>query len=70
MRRTGMSGPVFLTGDTPKTPKPTDGCKVCAALWQQYLDATDPRRPEFNSSRATDIAVEISRHPHQKKTAR
>ncbi|MEU2127941.1 hypothetical protein [Streptomyces sp. NPDC018352] len=54
----------------PKTPVPVDGCAVCGALWRQYVDATDPRRPEFSRSRATDIAVDIRRHPHPKKAAR
>lgn len=70
MRLTGMSGPVFLATSVPTTPKPTDGCAVCRALWQQYVDATDPRRAEFSRSRATDISVEISRHPHPRKATR
>lgn len=70
MRLTGMSGPVFLATSVPRTPVPVDGCAVCAALWQQYVDATDPRRPEFNRSGATDIAVEVSRHPHPKTATR
>jgi hypothetical protein len=64
-----MSGPVFLATSLPTTPVPAQGCKVCAALWRQYVDATDPRRPEFSHSRATDIAVEIGRHPHPKRTS-
>ncbi|MFE7041430.1 hypothetical protein ACFU9X_18880 [Streptomyces atratus] len=70
MRPTGMSGPVFLSTSVPRTPVPVDGCAVCGALWQQYVDATDPRRAEFCRSRATDIAVEISRHPHPKRMTR
>ncbi|QKN87610.1 hypothetical protein QEN63_gp25 [Streptomyces phage Vondra] len=59
--------PVELSDGVPITPRPVTGCAVCAALMKQWRQATSPGSPAFDPSHATDLAVEIRRHPHQYK---
>ena len=50
-----------------KEPKPTPGCDVCGACARQRREALDPGSPAYDPSHATDLAVEIKRHPHDWK---
>lgn len=45
-------------------PTPSPGCDVCAALEKQWRQATEVGSPAHDPSHATDLAVEIRRHPH------
>jgi hypothetical protein len=54
----------------PGEPEPVPGCDVCEAAKRQWRQATDVESPEYDLSRATDLAVEIRRHPHPQKKAR
>lgn len=63
MSNTTMQGPVFLAA-SPADPKPVGDCDVCAALHKQWRHATDTHSPAFDRSHATDLAVEMGRHPH------
>ena len=51
-------------------PKPAQGCDVCGALSRQWAQATEVGSPAYDPSHATDLAVEIRRHPHGWKKAR
>ncbi|MGW1554262.1 hypothetical protein [Streptomyces sp. NPDC002346] len=59
---------VHLTDPTtalpPKTPP---GCDICAALSQQWRQASTVGSPAFDRSHAADLAAEIRRHPHAKR---
>lgn len=57
-----LSDPLTL-----EEPQPARGCDVCAALAGQRREATNPRSPAYDLSHATDLAVEIRRHPHDWK---
>ncbi|MFF9350520.1 hypothetical protein [Streptomyces sp. NPDC014734] len=71
MSRTAQSGPVHLTNDGfTAEPRVTPGCAVCQALKKQWWQASDPGNPAYNASHATDLAVELRRHPHPRKTPR
>lgn len=71
MIRGMQSGPVFLSDEGLLTePKPVVGCAVCRALGQQWHQATTAGSPAYDPSHATDLAIEISRHPHPKKAPR
>lgn len=48
-------------------PEPAPGCDVCGALFRQWTRASNARGPEYDPSRAVDLAVEIRRHPHEGK---
>jgi hypothetical protein len=50
-------------------PKPAPGCDVCDALTRQRRQALDRTSPAYDPSHATDLAVEIRRHPHPKPPA-
>ncbi len=67
---TTLSGPVTLTEWTEREPKPTPGCDVCGALLKQWRQATESGSPAYDLSHATDLAVEISRHPHSRAMRR
>lgn len=47
-----------------KVAEPAPGCDVCGALDRQRREALDPKSPAYDLSHATDLAVEIKRHPH------
>ena len=49
-----------------KQPEPDPDCDVCGALIRQWREASDPRSPEYNPSKASDIAVELQRHRGRK----
>lgn len=71
MIRGMQSGPVFLSGDgLPDEPRAVPGCAVCRALKQQWHQASDRTNPAYNLTHATDLAIEIRRHPHPKKATR
>jgi hypothetical protein len=59
--------PVNLTDPLSNPPNPVPGCDVCAALRKQWGQATEAGSPAFNPSHASDLAVEIGRHPHGKR---
>jgi hypothetical protein len=44
-------------------PVPAPWCDVCEALMVQWRRLKNPRHPEFDPSRASDVAVEIRNHP-------
>ncbi|MET7939705.1 hypothetical protein [Streptomyces sp. NPDC005302] len=48
-------------------PVPTPGCDICGACARQMREAKDPDSPAYDLSHATDLAVEIRRHPHDWK---
>jgi hypothetical protein len=63
-----LQQPVELTDPlTATAPKATPGCAVCGALYKQWLQATEKGSPAYSPSHATDLAVELSRHPHDWK---
>jgi hypothetical protein len=63
--------PVDLTDPfTLREPEPVPGCDVCEAAKKQWRQATDVESPEYDLSRATDLAVEIRSHPHPRKRTR
>jgi hypothetical protein len=45
-------------------PEPQSGCDVCSALMEQWKTASKAGSPEYDPSFASDLAVEIRRHPH------
>lgn len=51
-------------------PAPIPGCDVCSALTKQWRQASDVGSPAFDRSHATDLAVEISRHPHARRVVK
>lgn len=51
----------------PPTPEPN--CDVCGALARQLALAEDPRRPEFDQSKASDLRVELARHQSRELTS-
>lgn len=63
---TMMQGPVFLT-PLPVDPRPAKGCDVCTALHKQWRQATEAGGPAYDHSHASDLAVEIRRHPHPRR---
>lgn len=63
-----LKAPVELSDPlTLKEPKPAPGCDVCGACARQRREALDPKSPAYDLSHATDLAVEIKRHPHDWK---
>lgn len=50
-------------------PQAVPGCDVCGALKKQWRQATEVGSPAYDPSHATDLAVEIRRHPHPRKKA-
>lgn len=65
-----LRGPVELTDPLVLgEPKPSPGCDVCGALLKQWKQATEVGSPAYDLSHATDLAVEIRRHPHPRKKA-
>lgn len=60
-----LSDPLAL-----KAPEPVRGCDVCAACARQWKEASNPNSVAYDPSHATDLAVEISRHPHPRKKVR
>lgn len=64
-RSTTQGDPVQL-GDPTEPPNAFPGCDVCAALLKQWRMASAPTSPAHDVSHATDLAVEISRHPHKR----
>ncbi|RMB86526.1 hypothetical protein CTZ28_09225 [Streptomyces shenzhenensis] len=60
--------PVLLAEPaTSAPPAPAPGCDVCEALKRQWGQATEIGSPAHDPSHATDLAVEIGRHPHDWK---
>lgn len=59
-----LQGPVTLTCPLPERPRGASGCDICAALLKQWGQATEVGSPAYDPSHATDLAVEIRRHPH------
>nr|WP_237518843.1 hypothetical protein [Streptomyces sp. SID5910] len=57
-------GPVTLTDPFVRGPEPTPGCDVCGALVRQRREALNPKSPSYDLSKASDLLVEIGRHPH------
>ncbi|MEV4037661.1 hypothetical protein [Streptomyces umbrinus] len=66
-----LRAPIELPDPVIEKPKPVQGCDVCGACGRQWVEATDPNSPAYDLSHAVDLAIEISRHPHdwKKKTA-
>lgn len=60
-----LQEPICLGDPLEWGPKPVTGCDVCGALADQYAEYSDPRNPEYDPSKASDVLVEISRHPHK-----
>lgn len=60
-----MNAPIVATLDQlfRSPPLPAADCDVCEALMRQWRELKNPRSPEFDQSRASDVAVEIRRHP-------
>jgi hypothetical protein len=50
------------TPQPPTLPEPKKGCKICTALHEQLQVVSDPRSPDYDPSKATDIRVEMRRH--------
>jgi hypothetical protein len=66
-----LRNPVQLTDPLKlKEPTPAPGCDVCGALFKQWRQATEANSPAHDPSHATDLAVEIGRHPHSRKVTR
>lgn len=64
---TTLREPVQLTDPLEvEPPKPARGCDVCGALLKQWRQATEVGSQAFDLSHATDLSVEIKRHPHQR----
>ncbi|MFE2883182.1 hypothetical protein [Streptomyces sp. NPDC059272] len=62
---TTMRDPVELSDPLECTePHPAPGCDVCGALLRQWHQAKEVGSPAYDPSHATDLAVEIKRHPH------
>jgi len=62
---TTLGEPVHLTDPLDaEPPEPARGCDVCGALMGQWRQATEAGGPAYDPSHATDLAVEIKRHPH------
>lgn len=53
-------GPVF------SRPVPVPGCRECADMDQQWVDATTPNKPSHDPSKSTDIVVLMRRHKSEK----
>jgi hypothetical protein len=68
--QTTQEKPVRLPYPTFTEPEPVRGCDVCGACHRQWKQATDMSSPAYDPSHATDLAVEIRRHPHEWKKAR
>lgn len=63
-----LSAPVTLMDPLSfETPGPAEGCDVCAALFRQWKAASAPGSPSYDTTRATDCAIGIRRHPHDRK---
>lgn len=60
-----LQGPVTLTSPLPERPRAATGCDICAALLKQWRQATEVGGQAYDLSHATDLAVEIRRHPHE-----
>jgi hypothetical protein len=63
-RSTTMTAAVQLTEPSQGKPIPVPGCDVCKALAGQWGQAMEAGSPAYDPSHATDLAVEIRRHPH------
>ncbi|WP_405994591.1 hypothetical protein [Streptomyces sp. NBC_00986] len=62
---TTLREPVQLTDPLEvEPPAPAPGCDVCGALLKQWRQATEKDGHAYDLSHATDLAVEIKRHPH------
>lgn len=61
-----LGGPVWLTDPLVGEPRATPGCDVCGALLKQWRQATEQGSPAYDPSHASDLRVEMSRHPHQR----
>jgi hypothetical protein len=61
---TTLKGPVQLPEPEFPQPEPARGCDVCGALFGQWKQATEIGSPAFDLSHASDLAVEMGRHPH------
>lgn len=57
--------PVYLSEPATGEPHPAPGCDVCGALLKQWRQANEAGSPAYDPSHATDLAVEIGRHPHE-----
>lgn len=49
-------------------PAVTPDCKICAALYRQWVAASDPTSAGYDPSKATDLRVEMSRHHEEGKS--
>lgn len=58
----------LLSDEPPAPPVPVPGCAVCAALAKQWAQATEVGSPAYSPSHASDLAVEIGRHPHGRRS--
>ena len=68
--QTTQEKPVQLPVPTFAEPEPARGCDICGACLKQWKQAMDRSSPAYDPSHATDLAVEITRHPHEWKKAR
>ncbi|PPS86481.1 hypothetical protein BZZ08_03448 [Streptomyces sp. MH60] len=57
--------PVSLTDPLDEVAKPAPGCDVCGALARQREEALDASGRFYDPSKASDLLVEIGRHPHK-----
>lgn len=62
-----LQGPAILTSPLPERPRAAIGCDICAALLKQWCQATEVGGQAYDPSHATDLAVEIRRHPHPRR---
>ncbi|MFE9811347.1 hypothetical protein [Streptomyces sp. NPDC005548] len=46
-------------------PEPAPGCDICGALMRQLAEARNQEGSNYNLTKASDIVVEIGRHPHE-----
>lgn len=55
----------------PGPPVPAAGCTECASWMSQWRQAVNPKSRAYDPSHASDLAVQIRRHPHDgRKEAR
>lgn len=69
MSHTTQGRPVELPFLTLAAPEPVRGCDVCGACARQWKEASNPNSVAYDPSHASDLAVEIGRHPHPRKRA-
>lgn len=68
---TTLRDPIHLTDPLAvEPPRPTPGCDVCTTRIAQWRQAMEHGSPAYDPSHATDLAVEIGRHPHDWKLNR